>query len=229
MTEELPIGPPVAPFTPRLPQRVTLHGRFASVEPIDPERHGPELYTVIKNAEPAMWTYMAVGPFASERDFLDWLTPQREIADPLAFAVTVDGRALGMACLLRIEPQWATCEVGAIWYAPALKQTPASTEAMYLLAQYVFEDLGYRRYEWKCDALNAASRRTAERLGFSYEGLLRQHMVYKGRNRDTAWYAMTDADWPAIKTAFETWLRPDNFEEDGRQWTPHQRLRTGPG
>ncbi|MCP5374089.1 MAG: GNAT family N-acetyltransferase [Hyphomicrobiales bacterium] len=225
----MPIGPPVAPIAERRPGPVTLAGRHARVEPLDPPRHGPDLFEAIAGADPAMWTYMFFGPFAGRDAFMAWLAPQAGGEDPVEYAVVdaATGRAQGMVGLLRVVPQWATCEVGSIWYGPAVMRTPLSTEAMYLMARYVFEDLGYRRYEWKCDALNAPSRRAAERLGFRYEGLFRKHMVYKGRSRDTAWYAMTDDDWPTVKAALEAWLDPVNFDAEGRQVRALDALRAG--
>ena len=205
------------------PARQRFTGSSVSIEPIDPSRHGDDLYTAAcgPDGDPSnqMWTYMSFGPFADKDDFRAWLAPQGASEDPLVFALieSITGKACGMASYLRITPQWATCEIGSIWYAPSLKRSRAATEAMYLMARHVFEDLGYRRYEWKCDSHNAASRRAALRLGFSYEGLFRQHMIYKGRNRDTAWFAMTDQDWPAVKSAFEAWLADDNFRADGSQ------------
>jgi len=167
---------------------------------------------------------MSFGPFKNKAEFQKWLKPQDQKDDPLVFAMIsqTDGRALGMASYLRIVPQWATCEVGSIWFSPALQHTPMATEAMYLMAFHVFEELGYRRYEWKCDSLNVASRRAALRLGFKYEGLFRQHMIYKGRNRDTSWFSMTNTDWPIAKAALEAWLSEGNFDATGQQ-----RLRLG--
>jgi len=229
MTEDtFPIGPPVDALPDgRGPEKTVLDGHWTRLEPIDPARHGDDLYRAIADAPDSLWTYMNFGPFADAAAFRAWLEPQPAIADPMAFAIidTDQGIARGMACYMRIVPNWATCEVGSIWYAPALKRTRVATEAMYLMARHVFEDLGYRRYEWKCDALNAASQSAARRLGFSYEGLFRQHMIYKGRNRDTAWYAMIDQDWPRIKTGFEAWLDPGNFDADGNQKAGLAHLR----
>ena len=162
---------------------------------------------------------MSFGPFSDKAAFQKWLKPQDQRDDPLVFAIIdqADGRALGMASYLRIVPQWATCEIGSIWFSPSLMRTSLATEAMYLMASHVFEDLGYRRYEWKCDSLNEASCSAALRLGFQYEGLFRQHMIYKSRNRDTTWFAMTDREWPIAKAAFESWLAEENFDAAGQQ------------
>ena len=212
-----------APPDGRRPRRVAMPGRSVTVEPIDPARHGDDLYNFACGPEGdptgEMWTYLSFGPFQDREEFDTWLAPQDESEDRLIFAIIdqASGTARGMASYLRIAPQWASCEVGSIWFAPSLKRSRMASEAMYLMAHHVMEDLGYRRYEWKCDALNEASRRAALRYGFHYEGLFRQHMIYKGRNRDTAWFAMTDQDWPGVKAAFETWLADENFDQQGRQ------------
>jgi len=165
-----------------------------------------------------MWTYLFSGPFATEAAYHQWLAAREHSEDPLFFAVVdgATGRATGLASYLRIDPPHGVIEVGHIAFSPPLQRTPAATEAMHLMMKNVF-DLGYRRYEWKCDSLNAPSRRAAERLGFRFEGIFRQAVVYKGRNRDTAWYSIIDAEWPALKTAFERWLDPANFDAGGRQ------------
>ncbi len=207
----------------RAPIRAAMTGASVIVEPLDPDRHGRDLYLSAcgPDGDPTgdMWTYMSNDPFPDMAAFQAWLAPQTETDDPLVFAIIDEatGSARGMASYMRIVPHWATCEVGAIWFAPSLKQTRMATEAMYLMARHVFDDLGYRRYEWKCDSLNEPSRRAALRFGFQYEGLFRQHVVYKGRNRDTTWFAMTDGDWPVIKAGFEAWLADENFDNEGRQ------------
>jgi len=163
---------------------------------------------------------MAYGPFADENAFSDWLASRVELADPYYYAIVApSGRAIGLATLMAIRPAMRVVEVGNILLSPPLQRTPLATEAQYLLARYAFETLGYRRYEWKCDALNAASRRAALRFGFSFEGIFRDHMIIKGRSRDTAWFAMLAADWPARRAAFERWLAPENFAADGMQKT----------
>jgi len=223
------IGPPQHNFPQNLrPMRKNMTGRFVTVTPIDPSRHGDDLYDAscgtYGDTTGTIWTYMSFGPFKDKVEFKNWLKPQEQNNDPLVFAIVnrASGKAQGMANYLRIVPQWATCEVGSIWFSPALQQTPMATEAMYLMAFHIFEELGYRRYEWKCDSLNDASRRAALRLGFKYESLFRQHMIYKGRNRDTSWFAMTDTDWPIAKAALEAWLSEENFDAAGQQ-----RLRLG--
>jgi RimJ/RimL family protein N-acetyltransferase len=165
-----------------------------------------------------LWTYNPFGPFPEPAGFAAWLTERATLADPYYFAIMdPDGRAIGMTTLMEIRPAMRAIETGHICYSPALQRTPLSTEAHYLLARYVFETLGYRRYEWKCNVLNQPSYRAAPRLGFTYEGLFRQHMIVKGRNRDTAWFSMLDSEWPARKAAFEQWLAPENFGPDGKQ------------
>jgi RimJ/RimL family protein N-acetyltransferase len=220
-TPAAPIGPPVDPRPAARPQRVTLTGRFVTLAPLDPARHAVALYDGA-NGDPErerVWTYLFDGPYANLHDFRASLEAKAGSQDPLFFAVidNVSGRALGYQTFLRIDPANRAIEVGNILYTPALQRTAGATEAQYLFAAYVFDTLGNRRYEWKCNALNAPSRRAADRLGFAFEGIFRQHMIVKGRNRDTAWYAMLDGEWPARKAAFERWLRPDNFDGLGRQ------------
>jgi RimJ/RimL family protein N-acetyltransferase len=215
-----PIGQPLKDWTPpRFPSREPLLGQFCRVEPLDPERHANDLFAV--NAEDLngrSWTYLPYGPFRSVDEYREWLEGVSRTADPLFFAIIdkAGGRPVGVASYLRITPASGSIEVGHIHFSDRLKQTAVATEAMFLMMQKVFE-LGYRRYEWKCDALNAPSCAAAERLGFSYEGTFRQATVYKGRNRDTAWYAVIDADWPALRLAFLRWLDADNFDVAGRQ------------
>ncbi len=216
-------------FTPvdwhhaRLPERIVLEGRWTKVEPVDPARHAHDLFEAARGAD-EIWTYLAYGPFDGEDEFTRWVGERARSDDPLFFAI-VDletGKARGMASLLRMDPANGVIEIGHIWFGPALQRTRQATEAIYLLSRYAFE-LGNRRYEWKCDSLNAPSRRAAERFGFVYEGIFRQHMVVKGRNRDTAWYSITDAEWPARRAAFESWLEPSNFDSSGAQKTPLKR------
>jgi RimJ/RimL family protein N-acetyltransferase len=220
-TTGLPIGPRVADPSPaQRPKRATLRGRHVTVTALDPIAHADSLYAATSGAEnDRLWLYLFDGPFANRADFDAHLTRIAQSEDPLYYAIldAATGKAVGHATYLRIEPAHRCVEVGAILYAPALQRTAGATEAMYLMARHVFEDLGYRRYEWKCNALNAPSRRAALRLGFTYEGVFRQHMIVKGRNRDTAWFSMLDSEWPARKAAFEQWLDPANFDADGRQ------------
>lgn len=216
-----PIGAPLPPdwTPPPWPSRTSMAGRFCRVEALDPQRHAADLHEAYQlDAEGRNWTYLAYGPFADVESYRAWVTSVYQGEDPLFFAV-VDlstGKAVGVASYLRIIPAGGSIEVGHLNFSPRLQRSPAATEAMFLMMQHAF-DLGYRRYEWKCDALNAPSRAAAQRLGFSYEGIFRQATVYKGRNRDTAWYAIIDAEWPVLREAFLTWLAPENFDEDGRQ------------
>lgn len=216
-----PVGHSVPGWAPRpRPPRTPMEGRLARVEPLDPGRHGDDLFAAYAvDRDGRLWTYMPYGPFAARDNFLAWLRQRALGEDPLFHAIVevASGQALGLASYLRIEPAVGVIEVGHICLAPPLQSTPAATEAMFLMMRRVFDELGYRRYEWKCDALNAPSRRAAERLGFRFEGVFRQATVVKGRNRDTAWYAVIDRDWPALKQAFERWLDAANFAGDGRQ------------
>jgi len=217
---EAPIGPRVDSSPARRPGRTTLQGRLVALTPLNSVAHGDALYEGTRGgAGNQLWRYLFEGPFP-DRDAFD-LYLQRVAAseDPLFFAI-IDrgsGSAAGYASYLRIEPAHRVIEVGNILFTSRLQRTPLATEAMYLMARHVFEDLGYRRYEWKCNALNAPSRMAALRFGFVFEGVFRQHMIVKGRNRDTAWFSMLDSEWPSRKVSFERWLDPANFEPDGRQ------------
>lgn len=218
MKDERPLGRPVPGWTPPpLPSRKTLIGRWCQLEPLDPARHGEALFAA-NGGDVAMWDYMANGPFDSLGAYMAWAEEAAALDDPLMFAIvdTADGAPKGVASYLRIAPTSGAIEVGNIAFSPTLRRTRAGTDAMYLMMRRAFE-MGYRRYEWKCNAFNAPSRQLAMRLGLSYEGVFRQHMVVKGRNRDTAWYAAIDSEWPRLKAAFETWLAPENFDERGRQ------------
>lgn len=219
-----PIGDSIGDWRPPpRPPRDALQGRYCRLEPLDAARHADGLFAQLAANPDSSWTYLFYGPFRSRREFGDWIQSACLGDDPLFFAICLGGDAqpAGMASYLRITPQHGSIEVGHLHYGPALRRSPAGTEAMYLMMRRAFE-LGYRRYEWKCDALNAPSRAAAERLGLSLEGVFRQAVVYKGRSRDTAWYAAIDAEWPALQAAFERWLDPDNFDQQGRQ-----RVRLG--
>jgi RimJ/RimL family protein N-acetyltransferase len=216
-----PIGPPVPEWEPRpKPPRSPIEGRLVRIEPLDPERHLTGLFAALReDREGRLWTYLPYGPFetlAAYRAFVEWECLGE---DPLFHAIVPaeDGRAAGVAAYLRVDEEVGVIEVGHICYAPRLQRTPAATEAMYLLMRRTFDELGYRRYEWKCDAVNARSLAAAERLGFRFEGTFRQATIYKGRNRDTAWFSIIDREWPALKAAFERWLDPTNFDHAGRQ------------
>lgn len=199
----------------------TLRGRLVSVVPLALE-HGDALWEATRGEENSgLWTYLFDGPFPDRASFDAGLVQKIASVDPLFFAL-IDAKtnlAAGHAAYMRIEPRHRCIEVGSILFAPSFQRTVAATEAMYLMARHVFEDLRYRRYEWKCNALNAPSMRAAVRLGFTFEGVFRQHMIVKGRNRDTAWFAMVDHEWPARKAVFERWLDSSNFDADGRQRT----------
>ena len=215
---EWPVGEPVDPSPALLPGAVTLPGRYGSVARLDAARDTAGLWQAVRGHD-TIWTYMSgYGPFVDERAFAVWLAEREALKDPYYYTVLdPDGRALGLSTLMEIRPAMRVVEVGHIVYSPALQRTPLATETQYLLARYAFETLGYRRYEWKCNALNAPSRRAALRYGFIFEGILRQHMIAKGRNRDTAYFSMLDSEWPARKQSFERWLAPDNFDREGRQ------------
>lgn len=221
------VGFPVPGWTPPShPPREPLVGRWCRVEPLDPERHAADLFTALaEDRDGAIWTYLPYGPFDRLEAYVEWMVESCSGTDPLFFAI-VDGagRASGVASYLRITPASGSIEVGHIHLTPRLQRTVAATEAMYLMMRRAFE-LGYRRYEWKCDALNRASRAAALRLGFSFEGVFRQATVYKGRNRDTAWYAAIDTDWPALRAVFERWLDPGNFDAQGHQRMALSSLR----
>ena len=223
-----PIGDPVPAWTPPpRPARDAMSGAYCRLEPLDAARHAADLFEANRrDADGRMWTYLAYGPFDTLDAYRSWAERMAASDDPLFFAVvdTASGRAAGVASYLRIDPPNGAIEVGHIAYSPALQRTRASTEAMYLMMRRAFT-LGYRRYEWKCDALNASSRAAAERLGFSFEGIFRQATVYKGRNRDTAWYAAIDRDWPRLERVFTRWLEPENFDDDGRQRARLEDLR----
>jgi RimJ/RimL family protein N-acetyltransferase len=213
-----PVGLPVANTAPApRPGPMTLKGRYGRVEKLRAE-HTADLWRVFAGQD-QVWTYIAAnGPFADAAEFSAFIAMRAAADDPYAYAIVdLSDRAIGYFTLLRIEPAMRVIEVGHVLYSPTLQRTPLGTEAQYLLARYVFETLGYRRYEWKCDALNAPSRRAALRYGFVYEGTFRQYMIAKGRNRDNAWFSMLDSEWPSRKRNFERWLAPENFDGEGRQ------------
>jgi RimJ/RimL family protein N-acetyltransferase len=216
-----PVGKPLPTWSARpRPPRTAIAGRFCTIEPLDPVRHAAQLFAAYSDdADGRLWTYLPRGPFAAFEAYRTWAEEAARSDDPLTHAIIdkASGAAVGTAALMRIEPASGVIEVGSITYSPRLQRRPAATEAMYLLMRRVFDELGYRRYEWKCNSLNMASRTAAERLGFSYEGLFRQAIVTKGRNRDTMWYSVIDSEWPELRAAFEGWLDPENFDEHGRQ------------
>lgn len=216
----LPVGAPLPGWTPPAPPaRSVLQGRLCRLEPLDTARHAAELFDAYAGSDAAAgWTYLAYGPFADAAEFTRWVEAMRGPADPLMFAVVdrADGRACGMTAFLRIAAAAGSIEIGHLHFAPRLQRTPMATEALFLMMREAFA-LGYRRLEWKCDSLNQPSRRAAQRLGFCFEGVFRQALVVKGRNRDTAWFSIIDGEWPALREAFERWLDPDNFDARGVQ------------
>jgi RimJ/RimL family protein N-acetyltransferase len=219
-SSEPQLGLRVDPAPARPPQPTTLRGRFVTLVPLDPAAHAVSLYEASHGPEREdLWRYLFDGPYPDQATFEARLNQMAGSRDPLFFTILDNstGKPLGYASYLRIEPAHRCIEVGSILFTPLLQRTPGATEAMYLMARHVFEDLSYRRYEWKCNALNEPSRRAALRLGFTFEGIFRQHMIIKSRNRDTAWFSMLDSEWPARKASFEQWLSPDNFDVRGRQ------------
>lgn len=213
------VGDDLPGWSPRpRSSRTVLEGRFCRLEPLDPERHAADLYAANgEAADDRAWTYLAYGPFPSLESYIAWMRQVYAGDDPHFYAICRDGVAVGIASYLRIDPAVGSIEVGHLNFSPRLQRTPAATEALYLLMANAFDTLGYRRYEWKCDSLNAPSRTAALRLGFTFEGLFRQATIYKGRNRDTAWFSIVDGEWPALKQAYLAWLAPENFDEAGQQ------------
>ncbi|MFE0104847.1 GNAT family N-acetyltransferase [Streptomyces sp. NPDC059009] len=227
-----PVGEPLPGWTPRpAPDRVDLEGAYCRLEPLDAARHADELHAAYATeSDGRNWTYLPAGPFESADDYRRWAEGAARSTDPLHYTVIdrATGRAVGTMALMRHDPANGVVEVGYVVFSPLLQRTPISTEAQYLLMAYAFDKLGYRRYEWKCDALNAPSRKAAERLGFTFEGVFRQALVYRGRNRDTAWYSIVDGEWPLLREGFGRWLAPENFHEDSRQKHSLTELRGDP-
>jgi RimJ/RimL family protein N-acetyltransferase len=223
-----PIGDPVEGWTARpRPPRTPMEGRYCRVEPLDLDRHAAQLHAANTDAaDDRRWTYLSVEGFADLDSYRQWLS-QMLAGDDSLFHAVIDGAtgdAVGVAAYLRIDPANGAIEVGHINYSSRLQQTRAATEAMFLMMRRAFDELGYRRYEWKCDSLNEPSRRTAARLGFRFEGIFRQAVVYKGRNRDTAWFSILDGEWPAVREGFERWLAPANFDDRLHQRRPLAEL-----
>lgn len=226
---ERPIGYALDGFqTPPPPGPPSISGRYMRLERLTASRHGPDLFASLQGYD-WVWDYMGSGPFDDAAAFEGWLTSIQDGADPFFYAIRdrATGKAGGFASYLRIEPKHGVIEIGFIMIAPRLQRSPAATEAVSAMISWAFEQ-GYRRVEWKCDALNAPSMRAARRLGFVYEGTFRQHMIYKSRNRDTAWFAITDQEWPGLRDAHQRWLHPANFDAGGRQRTSLSSL-TAPG
>ena len=225
-----PIGPPIPHWKPPShPPHTPLSGRYCRLEPLDPARHIHDLRAAnALDADHSGWTYLSYGPLVTLDDYREWMRLSCAGNDPLFYAIVnlPDQKAVGVASYMRIDPKSGCIEVGGIKYSPPLQRTRAATEAMHLMMQHAFE-LGYRRYEWKCDSFNAPSRAAAQRYGFSYEGVFRQATLYKNRSRDTAWYSIIDSEWPAIDAAFTHWLAPENFDAEGKQRASLSAL-TGP-
>ncbi len=222
MSNLWPVGEPVEGFSvSQAFGRDVIRGNSVSLLPLDVNAHGADLYASFAGCDPEerLWTYMAQGPFSGEADFRSWLDPLEQSADPLFYTIVpaASKKTEGMASFMRMDSANGVAEIGNIWFAPSLQRTRAATEAIYLLMRHVLETQNCRRLEWKCNALNAPSRRAAERFGFSFEGIFLNHMVVKGRNRDTAWFAIIVENWPPIRDAFETWLADGNFDEGGIQ------------
>lgn len=219
---ERPVGPIVDPLpVGNVPDMRPLHGRWIRLDHVSATKHAADLYASFdgKDREGTIWTYLGYGPFTSQEEFTEWVKAREAARDPwfYAFVRRDTGKAVGMGSFMRNDAANGVIEIGHIWMSPELQQTREATEAIYLMMRHCFDDLGVRRLEWKCDSLNAPSRKAADRFGFTFEGIFRQHYIIKGRNRDTAWYAMLDAEWPAAKKAFEAWLKEDNFDTNGQQ------------
>ncbi|MHC5234090.1 GNAT family N-acetyltransferase [Brucella sp. LJL56] len=208
-------------WTPRpKPERKVLEGRYVRLEPLDPKKHGDELFAASSVADADQrFKWLFEFPPATRDEFEPWLDKVTKSEDPLFFAVIdkASGKVAGRQTLMRIDPTHGVIEIGSIYWGPLISRKPAATEAQFLFMQYIFDELGYRRYEWKCHNENEPSKRAAERFGFSFEGIFRQHMVAKGRNRDTAWFSILDSEWPALRQAYQAWLAPENFDSDGQQ------------
>ena len=212
-----------------LPQPVPLQGDSIRLLPVDPARDASDLYEAehAADADPTQWDYLAVGPFDNPQDFSAWLKNCAASRDPLFFTVVDQhsGKPTGVLSYLAITPEHGSIEIGHIWFSARMQRTRQATEAIYLLARHAFDDLGYRRLEWKCNSLNLRSQKAALRFGFTPEGLFRQHRVFKGKNRDTAWFSMLDSEWPAQRAVFEAWLHADNFDSAGKQKKSLQQIR----
>lgn len=216
-----PIGDPLPGWTPRQrPPATPMQGRFCRIEALDPARHAADLFQAYSQAaDGRLWTYLSNEPFSDAASFDAYMATAAASTDPLHHAIVdlASGKAIGTAALMRIEPAHGVIEVGHVSYSPLLQRTAHATEAQYLFMKRVFDELGYRRFEWKCDSLNEPSRKAAIRYGFTFEGIFRQAIVYKGRTRDTAWFSMIDSEWPVLRAGYEAWLAPENFDAQGRQ------------
>jgi RimJ/RimL family protein N-acetyltransferase len=224
MNQALPIGDRVEPVPAGRPfERQPLQGRSVSLVPLRADEQAAALYASFRDSDPEgrLWTYMGYGPFSGLPEFRGWLDEQQASDDPLFYAIVParTGEPAGMASFMRMDLRNGVAEIGNIWLSPGLQKSRASSEAIFLMMRHVLETQGCRRLEWKCNALNAASRRAADRYGFTFEGIFRNHLIVKGRNRDTAWYSIIDTEWPRLRTAFESWLDDGNFGPDGTQIT----------
>lgn len=213
----------------RRPPKTVTQGSYCSLVPLDPSKHAPNLFEAFQiDPQGTLWTYLPYGPFSDYNEFQKWLISLSMTEDPLFYTIT-DAKTelpLGLASYMRITPEHGVVEVGHIIFSNLLKQTTAATEAMYLMMKRAFDELNYRRYEWKCDALNLPSIAAAKRLGFTFEGIFRQDKVVKGRNRDTAWFSIIDKEWPQIKSHFQIWLDPNNFDQNGHQMTKLREIKS---
>lgn len=224
------LGPPLGWRPAALPSRVPLVGSRVRLEPLDADNHGPALFQAAQGegADPHLWLYLSYGPFPDVASFIAWERANSASADPLFFAIVPSGgEAAGQATYMRMDAPNGVIEIGHIWFGTGLQRSPAATEAIYLLARHAFDDLGYRRLEWKCHDRNERSKRAALRFGFTYEGTFRNAIVSRDRNRDTAWFSITDAEWPHVRAAFEAWLAPGNFAADGTQRRSLEEIRAG--
>ncbi len=222
------LGPTLDWRPPALPARAPLEGKRVRLEPLDADRHGPALYRAApgEGADPLLWLYLSYGPFPDEASFIAWERVNSASADPLFFAIVpTGGDAAGQATFMRMDAPNGVIEIGHIWFGTGLQRSPAATEAIYLLARHAFDDLGYRRLEWKCHDRNERSKRAAQRFGFTYEGTFRNAIVSRDRNRDTAWFSIIAEDWPRVRAAFQAWLDPANVAADGRQRRSLEEIR----
>ncbi|MBO0767443.1 MAG: GNAT family N-acetyltransferase [Solirubrobacterales bacterium] len=226
--EPQPLGPPTSFSGAKPPTPTTLKGRYAELRPLAPADDAQSLYELshAPTGDPRVWTYLYEGPYPNLAAYREDL---HRTNDGLTFTVLTGDRPAGTASYLAITPEHGSIEIGNIWFGPSLQKTRAATEAIYLLAKHAFDDLHYRRLEWKCNSLNQPSRKAAARFGFEYEGTFQKHRVVKGRSRDTAWFAITDDRWPPLRQAFETWLDPENFDAEGRQRSQLTRTRAREG
>jgi RimJ/RimL family protein N-acetyltransferase len=231
VADERPLGEKLEWHGARVPAKDELRGRTVTLRPVDPEGDLDSLYRESHEpgGDPSIWTYLWEGPYEDAEQMRAKLVDDAASSDTLWLSVVPHDQviAVGRITYLRIDAAAGSIEIGNIWFGPSLRQTTAATEAIYLLARHAFEDLGYRRLEWKCNALNAASRRAAERFGFQFEGIFRNHMIVKGRNRDTAWFSIIDSEWPRVAAGFEAYLAPENFDAEGRQRRSLVEVRRG--